>query len=161
MGGPQAAFEDVDEEWSIINKFSGLFFAATQVRRFLPFSPPLAKVLTPPPPSTPPPSPSLRRPGPLTLRRIGLSRYHGNYVPYKYDLDNFTAMGSITHDHPDPSIFTVLTCKSDSPGTAVADFVIFPPRWLVQENTFSPLWFHRNVRLSFFFPPTPLLRTRK
>jgi homogentisate 1,2-dioxygenase len=74
--------------------------------------------------------------------------FHGNYLPWKYDLNKFTVIGSISHDHPDPSIFTVLTCRSDSPGTAVADFVVFAPRWLVQEDTFRPPWFHRNVSIS-------------
>jgi homogentisate 1,2-dioxygenase len=70
--------------------------------------------------------------------------WHGNYYPYKYNLDLFCTIGSISFDHPDPSIFTVLTCPSAIHGTAVADFVIFPPRWLVQEKTFRPPWFHRN-----------------
>jgi len=71
--------------------------------------------------------------------------WHGNYYPYKYDLEQFNTIGSISYDHPDPSIFTVLTCPSAVHGTAVADFVIFPPRWLVQEKTFRPPWYHRNV----------------
>jgi homogentisate 1,2-dioxygenase len=70
--------------------------------------------------------------------------WHGNYAPYKYDLDRFNAVNSVTFDHPDPSIFTVLTCPSTSPGTAVADFVIFPPRWQVSEHTFRPPYYHRN-----------------
>ena len=71
--------------------------------------------------------------------------WHGNYAPYKYDLANFNAIGSISFDHPDPSIFTVLTSPSIHHGTANLDFVIFPPRWLVAEDTFRPPWFHRNV----------------
>lgn len=71
--------------------------------------------------------------------------WHGNHVPYRYDLQCFNTIGSISHDHPDPSIFTVLTSASDTPGTANMDFVIFPPRWLCAENTFRPPWFHRNV----------------
>jgi homogentisate 1,2-dioxygenase len=71
--------------------------------------------------------------------------WHGNYVPYKYDTANFMVIGTITFDHPDPSIFTVLTSPTDTPGLANVDFVIFPPRWLVGENTFRPPWFHRNV----------------
>ncbi len=71
--------------------------------------------------------------------------WHGNYAPYKYDLGHFNTIGSISYDHPDPSIFTVLTSPSDTPGTANMDFVIFPPRWLVAEHTFRPPWFHRNV----------------
>lgn len=75
--------------------------------------------------------------------------WHGNYYPYKYDLGRFMAVGSISFDHPDPSIFTVLTSPSDSPGLANADFVIFPPRWLVAENTYRPPWFHRNVMTEY------------
>ncbi|MEO7277082.1 MAG: homogentisate 1,2-dioxygenase [Sphingomicrobium sp.] len=71
--------------------------------------------------------------------------WHGNYAPYRYDLSRFNTMGSVSFDHPDPSIFTVLTSPSDVPGRANADFVIFPPRWMVAENTFRPPWFHRNV----------------
>ncbi|EFX00715.1 homogentisate-dioxygenase [Grosmannia clavigera kw1407] len=71
--------------------------------------------------------------------------WHGTYFPVKYDLGRFNVIGSISFDHPDPSIFTVLTAPSDHPGTAVADFVIFPPRWLVGENTFRPPWYHRNT----------------
>jgi homogentisate 1,2-dioxygenase len=71
--------------------------------------------------------------------------WHGNYTPYKYDTANFMVIGSISFDHPDPSIFTVLTSPSDSPGLANVDFVVFAPRWLVGENTFRPPWFHRNV----------------
>jgi homogentisate 1,2-dioxygenase len=70
--------------------------------------------------------------------------WHGNLLPFKYDLRHFNAIGSISFDHPDPSIFTVLTSQSDTPGTANVDFVIFPPRWLVAENTFRPPWYHRN-----------------
>jgi homogentisate 1,2-dioxygenase len=71
--------------------------------------------------------------------------WHGNYAPCRYDLSRFNAMGTISFDHPDPSIFTVLTSPSSVPGRANADFVIFPPRWLVAEDTFRPPWFHRNV----------------
>jgi len=71
--------------------------------------------------------------------------WHGNYAPYKYDLRRFNTIGSISYDHPDPSIFTVLTSPSDTPGTANIDFAIFPPRWLVAQHTFRPPWFHRNV----------------
>lgn len=71
------------------------------------------------------------------------------YYPYKYDLGRFNTIGSISFDHPDPSIFTVLTAQSDHVGTAIADFVIFPPRWLVQENTFRPPWYHRNTMSEF------------
>jgi homogentisate 1,2-dioxygenase len=71
--------------------------------------------------------------------------WHGNYVPYKYDLARFMALGPIGFDHADPSLFTVLTSPSGEPGVANCDFVIFPPRWQVAEDTFRPPWFHRNV----------------
>ena len=71
--------------------------------------------------------------------------WHGNLAPWRYDLARFNTIGSISFDHPDPSIFTVLTSPSDVPGRANADFVIFPPRWMVAEGTFRPPWFHRNV----------------
>ncbi|HET7816241.1 MAG TPA: homogentisate 1,2-dioxygenase [Sphingomicrobium sp.] len=71
--------------------------------------------------------------------------WHGNYVPWRYDLARFNALGTVSFDHPDPSIFTVLTSPSNVPGRANADFVIFPPRWMVAEDTFRPPWFHRNV----------------
>lgn len=75
--------------------------------------------------------------------------WHGNYYPYKYDLRNYNAMGTVTYDHPDPCIFTVLTCQSPDPGTAVLDFVIFPPRWMVAEHTFRPPYYHRNTMTEF------------
>jgi homogentisate 1,2-dioxygenase len=75
--------------------------------------------------------------------------WHGNLVPLKYDTARFMAVGSISFDHPDPSIFTVLTSPSDTPGVANCDFVIFPPRWLVAEDTFRPPWYHRNVMAEF------------
>ena len=75
--------------------------------------------------------------------------WHGNLVPFKYDTARFMVIGSISHDHPDPSIFTVLTSPSDTPGTANGDFVIFPPRWLVMEDTFRPPWYHRNLMSEF------------
>ena len=75
--------------------------------------------------------------------------WHGNYAPYKYDLSRFHAVNTVTVDHPDPSIFTVLTCPSSEPGVAVADFVIFPPRWMCAEHTFRPPYFHRNVMSEF------------
>jgi len=71
--------------------------------------------------------------------------WHGNHPPYKYDLARFNTINTVSFDHPDPSIFTVLTAPSDTPGTANVDFVIFPPRWLVAEHTFRPPYFHRNV----------------
>ncbi|MBX9881167.1 MAG: homogentisate 1,2-dioxygenase [Sphingomonas sp.] len=71
--------------------------------------------------------------------------WHGNLAPCRYDLARFNTIGTVSFDHPDPSIFTVLTSPSDVAGTANADFVIFPPRWMVAEDTFRPPWFHRNV----------------
>ncbi len=71
--------------------------------------------------------------------------WHGNYAPYKYDLRRFNTIGSISFDHPDPSIFTVLTSPSAETGVANCDFVIFPDRWLVMEDTFRPPWYHRNT----------------
>lgn len=71
--------------------------------------------------------------------------WHGNHVPYVYDLRRFNVLGTISYDHPDPSIFTVLTSPSDTPGLAGVDFVVFAPRWLVGEDTFRPPYFHRNV----------------
>lgn len=75
--------------------------------------------------------------------------WHGNYFPYKYDLRHFSPVGAILFDHPDPSIFTVLTSPSETPGTANIDFVIFPERWGVAENTFRPPWYHRNIMSEF------------
>jgi homogentisate 1,2-dioxygenase len=71
--------------------------------------------------------------------------WHGNLVPCLYDLARFMVLGTVSFDHPDPSIFTVLTSPSDTPGTANVDLVIFPPRWMVAEHTFRPPWYHRNV----------------
>ena len=75
--------------------------------------------------------------------------WHGNLVPFKYDTARFMAIGTVSFDHPDPSLFTVLTSPSDTPGTANCDFVIFPPRWMVAEDTFRPPWYHRNVMSEF------------
>jgi homogentisate 1,2-dioxygenase len=71
--------------------------------------------------------------------------WHGNYAPWRYELAKFNTINTVSFDHPDPSIFTVLTSPSNVPGRANADFVIFPPRWMVAEDTFRPPWFHRNV----------------
>ncbi|MDB4942200.1 MAG: homogentisate 1,2-dioxygenase [Labilithrix sp.] len=71
--------------------------------------------------------------------------WHGNLVPVRYDLRRFNTVNTVSFDHPDPSIFTVLTSPTEIPGTANCDFVIFPPRWMVAEGTFRPPWFHRNV----------------
>lgn len=75
--------------------------------------------------------------------------WHGNYAPCRYDTARFNAINTVSFDHPDPSIFTVLTSPSDTPGVANCDFVIFPPRWMVAEDTFRPPWFHRNVMSEF------------
>lgn len=75
--------------------------------------------------------------------------WHGNYAPYKYDLARFNTINTVSFDHPDPSIFTVLTSASDTPGMANIDFVIFPPRWMVAEHTFRPPYFHRNLMSEF------------
>jgi homogentisate 1,2-dioxygenase len=75
--------------------------------------------------------------------------WHGNHAAYKYDTARFTVLGTVSFDHPDPSIYTVLTSPTDTPGQANADFVIFAPRWLVGEDTFRPPWYHRNVMSEF------------
>jgi homogentisate 1,2-dioxygenase len=80
---------------------------------------------------------------------LNVVAWHGNYAPYRYDLAKFMVIGTISFDHPDPSIFTVLTAPTDTHGIANVDFVIFPPRWLVGEDTFRPPWFHRNVMCEF------------
>ncbi|UCE31100.1 MAG: homogentisate 1,2-dioxygenase [Burkholderiales bacterium] len=92
--------------------------------------------------------------GNLWSARIGHSpldvvAWHGNYTPYKYDLRRFNTIGSISFDHPDPSIFLVLQAPSDTPGVDTIDFVIFPPRILAMEHTFRPPWYHRNVASEF------------
>lgn len=80
---------------------------------------------------------------------LNVVAWHGNYAPYKYDLARFNTINTVSFDHPDPSIFTVLTSPSHPAGTANLDFAIFPPRWMVAENTFRPPWFHRNVMSEF------------
>lgn len=82
---------------------------------------------------------------PLDHSPCDVVAWHGNYAPYKYDLAKFNAINSVSFDHPDPSIFTVLTSSSSQPGIANVDFVIFPPRWMVAEDTFRPPYFHRNI----------------
>ncbi|AKV03616.1 Homogentisate 1,2-dioxygenase [Labilithrix luteola] len=111
---PVAAFEDVDRETEIIQKFQGKLWSCK-----------------------------------LDHSPLDVVAWHGNYAPYKYDLARFNTINTVSFDHPDPSIFTVLTSPSDTPGTANCDFVIFPPRWMVAENTFRPPWFHRNVMSEF------------
>jgi homogentisate 1,2-dioxygenase len=82
---------------------------------------------------------------PMDHSPLDVVAWHGNNVPYKYDLRRFNAIGSISYDHPDPSIFLVLHSPSDTVGTGNLDFVVFPPRWLAMQHTFRPPWFHRNV----------------
>ena len=86
---------------------------------------------------------------PIDHSPLDVVAWHGNLAPYKYDLARFNAMNTVSFDHPDPSIFTVLTSPSDTPGTANVDFAIFPPRWMVAEHTFRPPWFHRNMMSEF------------
>ncbi len=86
---------------------------------------------------------------PIDHSPLDVVAWHGTHAPYRYDLRRFNTIGSISYDHPDPSIFTVLTSPSDSPGTANMDLAIFPPRWLVAEHTFRPPWFHRNIASEF------------
>ena len=86
---------------------------------------------------------------PIAHSPLDVVAWHGTHVPYRYDLRRFNTIGSISYDHPDPSIFTVLTSPSDTPGTANMDLAIFPPRWLAAEHTFRPPWFHRNIASEF------------
>jgi homogentisate 1,2-dioxygenase len=86
---------------------------------------------------------------PISHSPLDVVAWHGNYAPYKYDLRRFNTIGSISYDHPDPSIFLVLQSPSTTPGVDSIDFVIFPPRWLAAENTFRPPWFHRNIASEF------------
>ena len=85
----------------------------------------------------------------LTHSPLDVVAWHGNYAPYKYDLRRFNTIGSISYDHPDPSIFLVLQAPSENPLFGNIDFAIFPPRWLAAEHTFRPPWFHRNVASEF------------
>jgi len=92
--------------------------------------------------------------GALWMAEIGQSpldvvAWHGNYAPYKYDLRRFSPIGPLLFDHADPSIFTVLTAPSETPGTANVDFVCFPDRWTVAEDTFRPPWYHMNCMSEF------------
>lgn len=82
---------------------------------------------------------------PSTHSPLNVVAWHGNYAPYCYDLSLFNTINSVSFDHPDPSIFTVLTSESNTPGVANLDFVIFPERWMVAEHTFRTPYFHRNV----------------
>ncbi|HEY9682623.1 MAG TPA: homogentisate 1,2-dioxygenase [Oculatellaceae cyanobacterium] len=80
---------------------------------------------------------------------LNVVAWHGNYAPYKYDLSRFQTVNSVSFDHSDPSIFTVLTSPSEIPGVANVDFAIFPPRWLVADHTFRPPYYHRNIMSEF------------
>ncbi|QBC43358.1 homogentisate 1,2-dioxygenase [Iodobacter fluviatilis] len=111
---PVAAYEDIDQATTLVQKFLGEFWACQ-----------------------------------LSHSPLNVVAWHGNSVPYKYDLRRFNTIGTVSYDHPDPSIFTVLTSPSAITGQANADFVIFPPRWMVAENTFRPPWFHRNLMNEF------------
>jgi len=82
---------------------------------------------------------------PMDYSPFDVVAWHGNYAPFKYDLRKFNTMNTVSYDHADPSIFTVITCQSAEPGVAVCDFVIFPPRWMVAEHTFRPPYYHRNT----------------
>jgi homogentisate 1,2-dioxygenase len=86
---------------------------------------------------------------PLDHSPLDVVAWHGSHVPWVYDLSTFTVMGSISFDHPDPSIFTVLTSPSPDPGVANVDVVVFTDRWLVGEQTFRPPWYHSNVMSEF------------
>ncbi|WP_256104701.1 homogentisate 1,2-dioxygenase [Streptomyces sp. ODS05-4] len=107
---PVAAYEDVESDVEVVNKFCGNLWTAVYDH-----------------------SP------------LDVVAWHGSHTPYVYDLRTFNVLGSISYDHPDPSIFTVLTSPTDTPGLAGVDFVVFAPRWLVGEDTFRPPYFHRNV----------------
>lgn len=111
---PMAAYEDREEEVTLLCKFHGGLF-----RCRLGHSP------------------------------LDVVAWVGNSVPYKYDLQRFNVINTVSFDHPDPSIFTVLTSPTNTPGTANVDFVIFPPRWMVAEHTFRPPWYHRNLMSEF------------
>jgi homogentisate 1,2-dioxygenase len=87
--------------------------------------------------------------GDIRQSPLDVVAWHGNYAPYKYDLRRFAPVNAVSFDHPDPSIFTVLTAPSETAGTANVDFVIFPERWNVAEDTFRPPWYHRNIMSEF------------
>jgi homogentisate 1,2-dioxygenase len=107
---PVAAFEDIEGEVELVQKYLGSLWTTR-----------------------------------LDRSPLDVVAWHGNLAPWKYDLARFNTIGTVSFDHPDPSIFTVLTSPSETPGRANADFVIFPPRWMVAEDTFRPPWFHRNA----------------
>ncbi len=107
---PVAAFEKLEGNFKLVNKYQGQLFEA-----------------------------------PIAHSPLDVVGWHGNYAPYKYDLKLFNTINSVSFDHPDPSIFTVLTSPSEMPGITNVDFVIFPPRWTVAEKTFRPPYYHRNA----------------
>lgn len=111
---PVAAFEDVDEQHTVIMKWCGGLYATD-----------------------------------IDHSPLDVVAWHGNYTPFKYDLRTFSPVNAVLFDHPDPSIFTVLTAPSESPGTGNIDFVIFPERWSVSEHTFRPPWYHMNIMSEF------------
>ena len=111
---PVAAYEDREEELTVVAKFLGRLWSAR-----------------------------------IDHSPLDVVAWHGNYAPYKYDMARFQCINTVSFDHPDPSIFTVLTAPSGQHGTANFDFAIFPPRWLVAEHTFRPPWFHRNMMNEF------------
>ncbi len=111
---PIAAFEDIEEDMVVVNKFCGELYEAD-----------------------------------IDHSPLDVVAWVGNSAPYKYDLSCFNVINSVSFDHPDPSIFTVLTSPSETDGVANVDFVIFPPRWMVAENTFRPPWYHRNIMSEF------------
>jgi homogentisate 1,2-dioxygenase len=86
---------------------------------------------------------------PIDHSPLDVVAWHGTNAPYQYDLRRFNTIGSVSYDHPDPSIFLVLQSRCDTAGVDNLDFVIFPPRWLVMTDTFRPPWFHRNVASEF------------
>lgn len=85
----------------------------------------------------------------MTYSPLNVVAWHGNYAPYKYDLTRFNVMNTVSYDHPDPSIFTVLTSPCAPIGTANVDFALFSPRWMVAQHTFRPPYFHRNLMSEF------------
>lgn len=80
---------------------------------------------------------------------LNVVAWHGNYAPYCYDLSLFNTLNTVSFDHPDPSIFTVLTSPSNTPGVANFDLVIFSSRWMVAEHTLRLPYFHRNIMNEF------------
>ena len=79
-----------------------------------------------------------------------VAAWRGNYAPYKYDLRKFCPLNTVSFDHADPSIFTVLTVKKTPyDQTPLVDFVVFPPRWNATENTFRPPYYHKNCMSEF------------